>query len=877
MGQIVLNSQIQTDARDFEALTQAFFEYARNNFSDIWNDENEDQFMRLIAELIAYEGDLLMFYLDRQTMENFLATARLRQSVIDICKMLDYHLSSGVPSSGQITLTIDNTLFDYLTPIPAGFRVGNGVLTFETTKETLVPLNATSVILDVIEGETKRETLLVDGALGISDGTGYQRFTLDQRNVILSSNLVDLQNSLTVTVGGASYSPVFNIVTSQSSEKVFVVETNDKDETTLVFGNGIFGLIPPSGAAIEATYRFLLDSRIENTFGNVNAGTITTLIDTITGVVEVTNASAMTGGRDKESIEEARVNAPLSLKAGDRAVSDSDYKILAELYPGVAKATALKSAIDPLDVDLYVAPDGGGLPSQTLKNGLIVYFQPRKMMRTKVFVRDPIYQDISLSLRVQIEPNNRNSDIQTAINAALTELFDFDNMQFGRGVFLKTTGGLDVYDLNETIEGIDGIATVKYNKVTLKPVAYGKKFNNTGTPEFFAGGAKIRKNSYRREFEAAMQSPTEFLLKSKEFGTSTSLNDTRLEDNLKTFLLDDGSSTSVAALTLVDENQFWENNAYSGQTLIDSAGNHFLISSNDADTLTLSVGTPTAGSYQIVRRLVGQFLNPNSERTSVFKIISNDANSVSVASGLSEGAVIGDNYEIYRYETNKYHALAHEGTETSGSATATQFVDSSTIGDGDDFYNDMYVIFQDGPAANIPVKVLDFVSATGLFTVQTLGLGNSPLITNRYVVAPAYRVGLKTTVSSSPSPTTTQFSGNAIGGEGNDFFNDYTVYFLTGTLEGQARKVTDYDDLSNDTLTTPAFSAAPVPGTEFQLVREYQLDDKSATFGLVSTNVGVGDVYLWQMSDLVGDLTPKSNQILQLNPEDLELIVVGGS
>lgn len=869
-----IDSRIQTDAKDFQGLVQAFFEFSQHNYSDVWNDFNRSQFMTLIAELIAYEGDLLTYFADKQTSENFLTTAQLRQSIIDIGKMLDYTLRSPEPSTGEITLTLDTGVFSYGTPIPAGFRVSNGDLVFETTVETNVTPASPTVTIPVIEGETFRQTVIGQGALGQSDGKPNQEFILERKNVILSNNLASVGSDISVLVDNVAFSPVFNIVTAQSTSKVYVISTDDANRTKLRFGNGVFGAIPALGATVEATYRALLNERENNSYGNVNANTVTTLVDTLPGITAVNNSIKFSGGRPAETIEEARANIPKSLKAGDRAVSNEDFETLANSIPGVAKAVALKGRSD-LDVDLYLAPEGGGNPSQALKNSAVVFFESRKMIRTQVFPRDPIYQPVQLNLRVQAAANNRNIDIKNAIDSALLALFDFDNMAFGQGVFLKSTGGSDLFDINETIESVNGIDKIKYNKIALKPFIYNKKFTNTGTPTLLEECCSIRNNAERREREVVMKSTTEFLLKTKEFGFSTSLNDTRLEDNLKTFLLDSGATTSVSSGFLVDSSQFWITNQYQYQTLIDSAGTHFKILSNTNDTLAVS-GTPAAGDYQIVRRLAGYYVTPNTNRTDTFLILDNDATSVSVAVGLSEVSVIGDPYEIYRYETNKFDSEAYEGTST-GVSSSTSFSDTTTIGDGDDVYNDMYVIFQEGPAANLPVKVTDFVSVTGTFTHQSLGVGIQPNVGDRYVVSPAFYLGKAVAVKSTPAPTTTVFSAVGIGAEGNDFYNNWVVKFTSGALSGQIRKVIDYDDSGADTLTTHSFANPPATGDIFQLAKEYQADDQSITFAVLSSNAGISDVYLFQTSGLVDDITPRENQILTLDPSDLTITVVGGS
>lgn len=871
----VIDSRVQTDCKDFEGLRAGFFEYAQTNFAEVWTDFNTDAFAVVIAELVAYLGNILCYYIDKQTAENFLTTAQLRQSVIDIGKMLDYRLAGPSPASGTIRLTLDPGTFDYLTSIPEGFRVSNGTIVYETAAEVNVTPGALFVDIPAIEGETIRETLLGDGALGTSDGSPAQTFVLNFRNVILSNTERDLPKDIEVRVDNVLYTPVFNLVTAQSNDRVYLVNTNEDFESSITFGNGVFGIIPPAGTDIEATYRVLKTEREENSYGNVNSGTITTLEDSRVGVLSVTNLEKFSGGRQAESIEEARINIPRSLKAGDRAVSFEDFIALAEAFPGVAKAAALRGAGD-LDIDLYIAPDGGGSASQALKASIVAHFESRKMIGANIFPRDPVYQPVVLDLRTQASPNNRNIDVKTAQTNALQNLFDFDNLSFGQGIFLKSTGGSDIYDINETLEGVNGVDRIKYNRVTLKPFAYGKRFTNSGVPELLT--SNIRQGSSRREFEAVMKTTTPrrtFLLKNKIFGRSTSLNDTRLEDNLRTFLLEFGASTNVAAGQLVDSTKFFVTNQFQFETLIDSAGTHFKILSNTQDTISVS-GTPVAGDYQIVKRLEGYILNPNIRQPLTFRILDNDATSVTVDSGLSVVAVTSNSYEIYRYETNKFDPSAYSST-ADGVSGSTSFSDSTTIGDGDDFYNDMYVIFQEGPAANIPVRVVDFVDATGTFTHESLGIGIQPNVGDRYVVAPPYHLGVETTVRSVPVPTASLFSGEGFGGEGNDFYNGYVVKFQDGANEGALRKVIDYDDTSNDTLTTNPFPNDPAIGDTFQIAREYQIDDQTVTFALIATNFSSSDIYLFQVSDLVGDLTPRENQILILNPDDLKIDVVGGS
>ncbi len=126
--------------------------------------------------------------------------------------------------------------------------------------------------------------------------------------------------------------------------------------TTVVFGDGEFGQIPPAGTRIVASYRVGGGS-----VGNVGAGQIATIARApqlqLLGA-RVLNRTAATGGSDREAEARAIKLAPIAFSSMQRAVTRADYAAHALLVAGVAKAR-----VDPTNwnvVRLYVAPAGGG-------------------------------------------------------------------------------------------------------------------------------------------------------------------------------------------------------------------------------------------------------------------------------------------------------------------------------------------------------------------------------------------------------------------------------------------------------------------------------------------------------------------------------------
>lgn len=899
MADLILNSLVNVAVRDFDGLRQAFREYAQANFSDIWTDFNDSSFANAIAELIAYLGDNLHFYIDRQTQDSFLATTQDRQAAIDLAALINYRPFNARPASGQVTLTLDTGTFDYGTPISQGFQVSNGSdIIYESTTSITVPLASPSTTLDVIEGETIRETNAGLGPLAVADGTPFQTYILSRTNVILSRSIEDINDNedLIVTVNGDQFFATETLSTALSSDKVFTIQTNDRDETVLKFGNGEFGVIPADGYLIEATYRVLADAdtRLQQNNGNSLTGTVTTAVSSRVGVESVINLSAMTGGGPKETLEEIKINAPASLTALQRAVSLNDFAILALDVNGVAKAVATPADSD-LDVLVFVAPNGGGLPSNALKLAVVEHFDDKKMPKTTVFARDPVYQNVLISLKVFIQSTFKRDEVLSSVRSAISDLFDFNNMNFGRPVLLKSTSTSgDLYDLYETLESIEGIERIEVQKFTVKPTIFEKTPGNSGVMIMSRRGSTVRSNAERAEYKIEMHSADEFVLEKAIVGKSTTLNDTTISDDSIDFTLMSGTSTDNGAGFLQDSTQAFSEDEFSGQSLIDSTGTIFLISSNTSDTISVSSGTPSAGNYSVVRRFVGYLLQPNVNRSDRFLITANTGNSFTVSGGLADVSTPGDEYRIIQLMTNEFTAQPIAGLEdpVSGSLTAFTFssgslnsaTDNTIAGTyADDSFNGYQFILTNGDGSNLRATVVDYTGATGTFTLGTPeAITVSPTIGDEYVVAPKFIAGRDSEVDdSSFAPTATEFESSELIGLGDDYFNGWKIRFTSGTHADKVRAVSDYVSATGH-FTIDSLGSAPANEDTFEISKDYEDNQKSVVFSVVrDADVASNDTFYFNSSNLVGDLLPQTIQILQVDADDessdVTLIGVGGS
>ena len=76
--------------RDFTDFKQALIDYAKNYFPNTYNDFSDASPGSMFIEMASYVGDVLSFYIDKQTQENFLLFAQDKQNLISMAYTLGY-------------------------------------------------------------------------------------------------------------------------------------------------------------------------------------------------------------------------------------------------------------------------------------------------------------------------------------------------------------------------------------------------------------------------------------------------------------------------------------------------------------------------------------------------------------------------------------------------------------------------------------------------------------------------------------------------------------------------------------------------------------------------------------------------------------------
>lgn len=213
---------------------------------------------------------------------------------------------------------------------------------FYTTSPTI--RSAEAYTIGGTTGSIHAETVL-DEPLGESTGLPGQRLRLEHAPVVAGEPSVLLQTA--ADDGWQDWQVVPHFSGSHPDDHHITVDATTGE---IAFGPAVreadgtlrqYGAVPPKGAVIRARRYRTGGGRA----GNVARGAVQVLRTSIPYVSEVVNREAALGGVDGETIEEAKLRAPITLRAQERAVTLRDYEELARrAAPETARITCLEGA-----------------------------------------------------------------------------------------------------------------------------------------------------------------------------------------------------------------------------------------------------------------------------------------------------------------------------------------------------------------------------------------------------------------------------------------------------------------------------------------------------------------------------------------------------
>lgn len=244
-----------------------------------------------------------------------------------------------------------------------------------------------------------------------------------------------IDDSVNVTVNGAVWNRVVNLAAASSTDQVFIVRTFTTGETVVQFGNNVFGQAIPTEATIQVDYRVGGGLTGNVALGSINTS-ITGLISSTASpvTVQITNqTSTGQGGRDAETLEEARVNIPYYVRTNDRAVTIDDYQTICQsysssFYGSVAYARATvrteNSLLEGNIVTIYAwttGPSGGLVAlSPQLKQAVKDYMQTKAVGTDYVQIYDGEAKPVPVSLRFKTLSGFNVADTSLLVSQTIT-------------------------------------------------------------------------------------------------------------------------------------------------------------------------------------------------------------------------------------------------------------------------------------------------------------------------------------------------------------------------------------------------------------------------------------------------------------------------
>ncbi len=452
-------------ATDFYDLKTSLIQYIKAVYPEDYKNFSESDLGVMLIEIVAYMGAVMSMKADMLANENFLATAKQRDSVRKMMELIGVSLKGPTAAAANAKITLASSPAAGAITIPIDQRVK-----VISSPEDGAPLNYTIYkvnsgrIVDVnfggdIEINTSdadnpgTDTLysnlaLLEGSLVTQSGTisnsiNSREISLTEAPVIEGSVEVFIEDT-NLSVSGA-WRQVNNLyMASGASDNIFQIVYDKNYAATVIFGDGIAGRTPPVGSQYFVVYRVGGGNR-----GNLGAEIINTPITvTDSGSTEIQgtleNTSLATGGSEAESLQHAKRYGPLTFKQQNRLVTLEDYKAHTNRFisstgaTGKAVAATRKAYSSGNIIDIYTLEKASNFQLQkaspTYKEELLESMSSQVMITDEVVIVDGLVRtiDLVLTVRVDKELSSKDESIKQKVKRAALSFFNVDNNDFGK-------------------------------------------------------------------------------------------------------------------------------------------------------------------------------------------------------------------------------------------------------------------------------------------------------------------------------------------------------------------------------------------------------------------------------------------------------------
>ncbi len=255
------------------------------------------------------------------------------------------------------------------------------------------------------------------------------------------------KSSLQLMVDGETWTRTNDFLSHTGEEKIYTERVQDDGTTQLGF---IAGSHLPQLKNMQASYRIGLGAG-----GNLAAQRLQNLLSRPLGLVGAQQPLVASGGEDPESLENARQNAPLTVKTLDRLVVLDDYADFAKAFAGISKAQAAWAWFGQAQgVLLTVAGANGDVVAADSELALNLRGAIDNYRDAAVPVEIVSYQRVpfGITLRLYFDQQRDPETIRIQAHEQLAAAHAFEPARLAQAVLASR-----IFDILHGIEGVLGV------------------------------------------------------------------------------------------------------------------------------------------------------------------------------------------------------------------------------------------------------------------------------------------------------------------------------------------------------------------------------------------------------------------------------------
>lgn len=478
------NSPLIFKSLDFEKVKDELVQYlkTKDEFKDF---DFEGSNLNFITDALAYITNYNAYLAHATFNELLIDTVQERRNILSICKSLNYVPYRNTAARAKVKLQL--TDFDYVLtkdpmfdqnvntvvlPVYSTFSGDDNTSWITLQDYTFSIDNNWTNIVNIYQGVWNTNV-----SLGESFGLANEKYNIEE--VLLDNN------NIKIYVNGELWENNQDVTTWTSDSKVYKVFENFNGYYYVQFGDGVLGQRPSYGASIVGSY-LLTNGFSGNGYGDYSLLGSAYIDGNVIDSNEIDNTafawvdvSKSSGGKDKESIEEIRINAPKFYASQGRAITPSDYEVLLRRNPLVEYVKAYGGEdLEPPRYGFIMAtikPPGQDELSFEQEQEIIDYLEPYHIKGIRFKLNPATFIEMVFDISVKYNIKKYTAEDITAVCKNIIYNYFNENLNKGKSFYFSQFIG--DFDENESIISVD----INYQTYTyLKQKSDGVYYYNFG-------------------------------------------------------------------------------------------------------------------------------------------------------------------------------------------------------------------------------------------------------------------------------------------------------------------------------------------------------------------------------------------------------------